>query len=300
MTGTIKVAAAQYPIEAVANFAAWQTKVGRWVENATLAGSNLLLFPEYAAMELSAIEPSTAGDLKGSLQTVISAAEAANAHYRALAMRFGVTILASSMPTMLGNGRVVNRATHFVPDGRSCYQDKNVMTRFEREQWDISGGDTLRLFRTTLGPIGISICYDVEFPIGSQLLASEGAQLIVAPSCTETIRGATRVHIGARARALENQIYTAVAQTVGNALWSPAVDINYGYAAFYATPDKNLPEEGIISLGETQKPTWHYQTLDFELVDQVRADGQVFNFRDQQGIATKLLYHKVEIKKVQV
>ena len=77
----------------------------------------------------------------------------------------------------------------------------------------------LTLFEDSWGSFGIQICYDVEFALGSQLLCSAGASLIVSPSCTETIRGATRVHIGARARALENQCYVVVSQTVGNAEW---------------------------------------------------------------------------------
>jgi predicted amidohydrolase len=278
MTGTIKVAAAQYPIEAVANFAAWQTKVARWVENATLAGSNLLLFPEYAAMELSAIEPSTAGDLKGSLQTVISAAEAANAHYRTLAMRFGVTILASSMPTMLGSGRVVNRATLFVPDGRSGYQDKIVMTRFEREQWDISGGDTLRLFRTTLGPIGISICYDVEFPLIARTQAEAGAKIILAPSCTDTMQGYWRVRIGAQARALENQCFVIQAPTVGMAPWSVAVDENYGAAGIFVPPDGDSPDDGVQALGKEGESSWLYSEIDLARIPLWRKDGAVRPF----------------------
>lgn len=297
----VRVATAQYPITQHSSFDAWASHVHEWVAEASAQEAKLLVFPEYGAMELTSILPA---NLQSSLQGQVI--ELSNLQdkfidvWTTAAQQNKVTIVAPSLPVII-NGRPVNRAMVFSEKGYVGYQDKFFMTRFENEEWGISSGEkVLSIFEAEWGKFGIQICYDVEFPIGSQLLASEGAQLIVAPSCTETIRGATRVHIGARARALENQIYTAVSQTVGNALWSPAVDINYGYAAFYATPDKNLPEEGIISLGETQKPTWHYQTLDFELLDRVRADGQVFNFRDQQGIATKLLYHKIDIKKVQV
>ena len=117
----------------------------------------------------------------------------------------------------------------------------------------------------------------------------------MAPSCTETIRGATRVHIGARARALENQIYTVVSQTVGNAAWSPAVDINYGFAAFYSTPDMDLPEEGIISSMTPQKEGWLTQSLDLLKIENVRKEGQVFNFNDFQGVNSNLLDEKIRI-----
>lgn len=278
MTELIKIAAAQYPIDPVADFAAWQSKVGRWVETAASTGANLLLFPEYAAMELSATDPSTAGDLKGSLQTVISAAEAANAHYRTLAMRFGLTILASSMPTMLSNGRVVNRATLFVPDGRSGHQDKIMMTRFEREQWDISGGETLCLFRTALGPIGISICYDVEFPMIARTQAEAGAKVILAPSCTDTMQGYWRVRIGAQARALENQCFVVQAPTVGMAPWSVAVDENYGAAAVFVPPDGDSPDDGVQALGKEGEAQWLYTEIDIARVARWRQAGAVRPF----------------------
>lgn len=278
MTTPVKVATAQYPIEAVADFSTWQTKVGRWVDDAASAGANLLLFPEYAAMEISAIDPATAGDLKGSLRTVIAAADAANTHYRALAMRAGVTILAGSMPTALGNGRIVNRATLFVPDGRSGHQDKIVMTRFEREQWDISGGDDLRLFRTNLGPIGVSICYDVEFPMIARAQAETGAKIILAPSCTDTMQGYWRVRIGAQARALENQCFVVQAPTVGMAPWSVAVDENYGAAGVFVPPDGDSPEDGVLALGTEGKAGWVHAQIDLERVPQWRQEGAVRPF----------------------
>ena len=176
------------------------------------------------------------------------------------------------------------------------------MTRFENEEWGIQAASPkiLALFEADWGSFGIQICYDMEFSIGSQLLNAAGASLILAPSCTETIRGATRVHIGARARALENQCYTIVSQTVGNALWSPAVDVNYGFAAFYCTPDKNMPEEGIIAQKTPQMQGWLVETLDFSLLEMVRNDGQVFNFKDHQRVKTQWVGEKIELMRYEL
>jgi predicted amidohydrolase len=278
MSETIKVAAAQYPIEAVVDFAAWQKKVARWVDNAVSHGANLLVFPEYAAMELSAVEPSTAGDLQGSLRTVIAAAEAANAHYRALAIHNAITILGSSIPTQCADGKVVNRATLFVPDGRSAFQDKIVMTRFEREQWDISGGDSIKLMRTHLGMIGISICYDIEFPMIARTQAEAGAAIILAPSCTDTMQGYWRVRIGAQARALENQCFVVQAPTVGMAPWSVAVDENYGAAAVFVPPDGDSPDDGVMALGNEGESGWVYANIDPVRVPKWRNEGAVRPF----------------------
>lgn len=170
------------------------------------------------------------------------------------------------------------------------------MTRFENEQWGIdSAPKQLTVFEAPWGKFGIQICYDIEFPLGTRKLCEAGAKLILAPSCTETIRGATRVHVGARARALENQAYTVVSQTVGEAPWSPAVDLNYGYAAFYTTPDKDMPEEGIIATKVPQEEGWLIQTIDFSLTDEVRRDGHVFNFKDQARVTMELADDTVSI-----
>lgn len=279
MIAPFKIAAAQYPIEPVADFTAWQSKVARWVDDAVSQGAALLLFPEYAAMELSATDPASARDLEGSLRTVIAATAAANAHYHALAINKGVTILGGSMPTALENGRVVNRATLTIPDGRSAYQDKIVMTRFEREQWDISGGDSLRLFRTSLGPIGVSICYDVEFPMIARAQAEAGARIILVPSCTDTMQGYWRVRIGAQARALENQCFVVQSPTVGMAPWSVAVDENYGAAGIFGPPDGDSPDDGVIALGTEGEARWLYANINGDRVKRWRDEGAVRPFQ---------------------
>src|SRR3546814_9016649 len=71
------------------------------------------------------------------------------------------------------------------------------MTRFEREAWIITGGAALKVFDLDLGgPVplraGITICYDVEFPLIARAMAAAGADLILCPSCTDTLAGANR------------------------------------------------------------------------------------------------------------
>jgi predicted amidohydrolase len=174
---------------------------------------------------------------------------------------------------------VVNRARLFTPDGRIGIQDKIVMTRFERERWMIDGGDTIRLFRTALGPIGISICYDVEFPLIARAQVEAGAALILAPSCTDTMQGYWRVRIGAQARALEGQCFVAQAPTVGIAPWSPVLDENYGAAGLFAPPDGDAPDDGILALGELGAGQWVYGTVDPARVARWREAGAVRPFR---------------------
>lgn len=277
----LTVAAAQYPISPFETFADWQAHTARWVGEAANAGAEVLLFPEYGAMELtSLLAPARQADLHGQIAAMQAFLPAFIDTFRELSARHNLLIATPSIPVP-ASGRVLNRV-YVADQGRILgAQDKYFMTRFEDEQWGISGRKAPPvLLETRWGPMGIQICYDVEFPFGAQALCARGARLILAPSCTETVHGASRVHIGARARALENQCYVLVSQTVGEAPWSPAVDLNFGYAACYAPPDTGLPDDGVVARMAPQTPGWLVQTLDFGLVDQVRRDGAVFNWKD--------------------
>lgn len=293
---SVKVASAQYPITQHADFDGWKQHITRWVSDAAAQGAELLLFPEYGAMELVSILPAEVQqDLKQQIVALDAFKDAFCEVFSDLAKQYNVIIVAPSLPVLEGE-QCLNRAFVFSSNGLAGYQDKFFMTRFENEQWGIaSAPKILNVFEAAWGKFGIQICYDVEFGLGSKLLSDAGALLILAPSCTETIRGATRVHVGARARALENQAYTVVSQTIGEALWSPAVDLNYGYAAFYTTPDQDLPEEGIVALKTPQLEGWLVQELDFSKIDAVRRDGHVFNYKDQGKINVQLAGETVEI-----
>ncbi|SKC17979.1 carbon-nitrogen hydrolase family protein [Dyadobacter psychrophilus] len=285
MAKSVIVASAQYPITRHTDFAAWQKHIEQWVGDAAAKGADLLLFPEYGSMELvSILSPDIQRDILLQVAAMDAFKESFCSVFAELARKYNVIIAAPSLP-VVENSKHLNRVFVFSPKGIAGYQDKFFMTRFENEHWGIaSAPKVLTVFEASWGKFGVQICYDVEFGIGSQMLCQAGASLILAPSCTETIRGATRVHVGARARALENQAYVTVSQTVGNAEWSPAVDINYGYAAIYSTPDKDLPEEGIVAMKSPQQEGWLIQELDFSKTEEVRRDGHVFNFNDQQKI----------------
>jgi predicted amidohydrolase len=294
------IATAQYPITAHLSFKAWQQHTAAWVAKAVKQKAQLLVFPEYAAMELVSLMPKeTQADLHLQLTRFGDLLADYWEVYSDLAKQHQVTIVAPSCP-VLADGQMLNRVAVFSPKGLLGYQDKFFMTRFEKEDWGIEAPKIpkLTVFETDWGIFGVQICYDVEFPLGAFHLCQAGALLLLAPSCTETIQGATRVHIGARARALENQCYVAVSQVVGEALWSKAVDINYGFAAVYATPDLGFPAEGIISKMSPTKKGWLIQSLDFEKIANVRRNGQVFNFLQHQDVGYTLRGEAVEVVRV--
>ena len=297
----VRIATASYPITRHRSWADWVAHTEAWVAEAAQQKAQLLVFPEYGSMELvSLLSETDRQDLQQQLQQLQTMKNAFVEVFERLARSLQVIIVASSFP-VLEEDKFLNRAFVLSSNGLVGWQDKFFMTRFENESWGIHAAvPQLKVFEADWGAFGIQVCYDVEFPIGAGLLCAQGAGLILAPSCTETIRGATRVHVGARARALENQCFVAVAQTVGDAPWSPSVDINYGYAAIYSTPDREMPEEGILARLQPQKEGWLIQDIDFSLLETVRTDGQVFNFKDQQEIGYSLRGKVVEVVRVVV
>lgn len=275
MNTPYRIALAQYAQAQLTDLASYEARISHWVGEAVAHGASLLVFPEYGAMELvSLLPPEDAADLQRSLDAMQPLFPAFDALYRRLAQAYGVYILAPSFPL---NRR--NVALFYGPSGQSAAQEKRIMTRFEREEWGIHPGEGLTVFDTALGRIGVAICYDCEFPLLARALAEAGAELILVPSCTDTLAGYYRVRVGAQARALENQCLVAQAPLVGEAPWSPATDVNIGAAGLFGPPDRGFPEDGVLALGDGNAVGWVYGTVDRMAIDHVRREGQVLNHR---------------------
>ena len=271
-----RIALAQYPIEFLADFDAYEQKLERWVSDAAAQGAKILVFPEYGAMELVSILPENIRpDLQASVDGLMEFWPRYEALHKDLAQRHNVYILGSSFPKDRQN-----IAGFYAPDGTAGYQGKLIMTRFENEEWRISPTREQTLFNTPYGKIGVAICYDSEFPLLVRGLVEAGASLILVPSCTDTLAGYNRVRIGVQARALENQCYVAQSPTVGEAPWSPATDVNIGAAGLYAPPDVGFPDNGVVVQGELNHPGWLYADINLARIESVRRHGRVLNHRD--------------------
>ncbi|WP_102224991.1 carbon-nitrogen hydrolase family protein [Acidimangrovimonas sediminis] len=284
----MKIAAAAYPLDWFEDEGAYAAKIESWVAGAVGQGAEILVFPEYGAMELASLAgPAVKGDEMGSLRAASDMRPVADRVLSDAARRHGVHILGGSGPCYAGD-RLVNRATFYGPEGILGHQDKQMMTRYEAEEIDMQGGDPLRLFDTPIGRIGITICYDSEFPLLSRALAEAGAEIILVPSCTEAMAGFTRVRVGAMARALENQCVAVHAPLIGPCDWCPPVETNTGRAALYGPPDRGWPAEGILAETAHDTPGWAVAEVDLSLIRRTRADGGVLNLRDWPRQAGRL------------
>lgn len=277
----VKIAAAQYDIGYLQDWKDYRIKIEGWINKALIQEASILLFPEYASMELASLfGQSVYSSLVKQLEAMQSLLDDYLWLFQEHARKNGCYIQAGTFPVQTADGSYRNRAFLFMPDGTIDFQDKLMMTRFENEQWFIQRGQDLKIFDTEYGKIAINICYDSEFPLLARQQVEAGANLILVPSCTDTLAGYHRVKIGCQARALENQCFVVQAPTVGSAPWSEAVDVNIGAAAIYTPVDRGFPENGVLAVGELNAVQWVVAEIPLAEIETVRENGQVFNYRD--------------------
>ena len=288
----VRVAAAQYPLDPLATFADWQAKIARWVAEGALTGADLLVFPEYGLIEVAhAAGPETAQDLQRTLAAVAGRYDDIERTMLALAARYKVHILAPSGPRRRTGGAFVNTASLVTPAGQIGRQDKLMMTPFERT-WGIAPGEMPCVFETALGTLGIAICYDSEFPLLVRAMTVAGAGIIMIPACTERRSGYMRVRAAAAARALEGTVACVLSPTVGDALWSPAVDHNSGAAGVFVPPEAGLSDTGVLAEGVLDTPGWVAATIDRRALQRPLDTGEMRNRADwalQPGAASLIL-----------
>ena len=277
----MKVAVAKYLVQAPRDFDAFAARQRALLQQAARAGAQLAVLPEYLSLELAGgFAEDIRTDLRASLAAIQPLEAAWHALYSDLARELGLRVQAGTFLTDVGEGRYRNRAWWYAPDGSRLFQDKLQLTGFEKQARVIEGGDALKVFDAGTGVrAGVAVCYDIEFPLPVRAQVEAGARLLLAPSCTDTEAGATRVRVGCLARALENRVFVAQAVTAGVADWSPALDVNTGEATIYAPMDRDLPADGIVATTRGEE-VWAIADLDFAALDASRASAQVANDRD--------------------
>ncbi len=275
----IKIATTQYQLDELANWSAYENKIESLIKSAKDQHANLLLLPEYAGLELTDRNNQTLLDQFNHLQSLH---EQYIDLYQSLAKRYDIYIQPGSLPVKISNNVFHNRAYLFSPQGNYGHQDKIQLTQFERVSTLIASGNSLQIFDTSFGKIAIAICYDSEFPLLVNQLVTAGANLILVPSCTDSLWGHHRVHLSCRARALENQCFVVQSSLVGKYSSSEFVDINVGQAGIFSPVDQGFPNDGVIALGKLNDVQMVVGELNFSQLEIVRGQGQVRNFEDMQ------------------
>lgn len=242
------------------------------------AAADLVVLPEYAGVEAALMAAPPDLPPRDWRDLTADRAEGWLALMQDQARRHRCHLMTGTTLVRTGRG-IVNRAYLIAPDGTTGFQDKLILTPYERDVLDLSPGEGLRTFETVLGRIGILVCYDCEFPLLARQLVAAGAGMLLVPSCTDLPAGQTRVRQSARARAIEGQCLVVQAPLVGGVAGCDIVDVNTGRAAVFAPPDHGLPPDGILAQGAPDAAGAVVATVDPAAVAAPRLAGQVGNHR---------------------
>jgi len=124
---------------------------------------------------------------------------------------FGMPELSEKTEATVYNSAVLVGPEGFIGKYRKMYLPTHSV--FEEKRY-FRPGYEVGAFKTELGKIGLTICYDISFPEVIRLTRLEGAKLIVCISASPAIRR-TYFETLTTARAIENAAFLAYVNLVG-------------------------------------------------------------------------------------
>jgi len=198
-----------------------------------------------------------------------------------LAVSYNVNIIAGSMPTIFEDS-LYNVSYLFRRNGSMEEIYKIHPTPSEISSWGMRGGDEVKVFETDAGKIGILICYDVEFPELSRILASQDMQILFVPFLTDTQNGYNRVKFCAQARAVENECYVAIAGCVGNLPNVNNMELSYAQSAVFTPSDFGFPTNCIQSEATPNAEMIVIADVDLSTLGELHEYGSVQNLKDRR------------------
>ena len=208
--GPVRVAAAQVAIDVDQPQATWREAVGL-LERAVADGAELVVLPELVTTGSGFADAAEATrrsePLTGPTVTAL----------RKLSAEHGIVLVAGFNETS-GRDRPYNSAV-VVDRGEllMCYRKTHL---WDREKLLFTPGDQPpQVVQTSVGRLGLMVCYDLEFPEVTRRLALQGAQILVAPANWPLLgkpAGERPVEVAkAQAAAAQNKVYVVVADRCG-------------------------------------------------------------------------------------
>lgn len=241
--------------------------------------SDFALFPEFFNAPLMAkfnhlSEPQAIRELAKDTSAIVQ-------KFSELAISYNINIITGSMPE-IQDDRLHNAGYLCKRDGTTERYEKLHVTPDEAKVWGLVGGTQLKVFDTDCGKIGILICYDVEFPELSRLLADDGMDILFVPFLTDTQNGYSRVRNCAMARAIENECFVAIAGSVGNLPNVHNMDIQYAQSMVITPCDFSFPANGIKAETTPNTEMILIADVDIDLLRELNQLGSVRNLKDRR------------------
>ncbi len=186
------------------------------VQQAAMAGAQLVVLPEHFAYY-------NCKDLTAAAMQEQTPSGPARRFLAAQARLYGLWLVGGTLPLLKNKDHTKPCAASLLinPEGREVARyDKmhlfdasvasggaDTPTRRYRESDRYQPGDALAVVATPLGTLGLSVCYDLRFPEMYRVMASQGAEVMVAPSAFTAATGKAHWELLLRARAIDNLCY---------------------------------------------------------------------------------------------
>lgn len=275
----VRLSLIQWQMRTLSNFKALEEQIEFFVDVAAGYKSDFILFPEYFHAPLMAAynhlpEPDAIRELIKYTPMLLET-------FSEMSVKYNANIITGSMPT-IQNGHLNNIGYLCRRNGTYEQYEKIHVTPSERNDWGMRGGNKIEIFDTDCGKIGIVICYDVEFPELSRLLADQGMKILFVPFLTDTQSAYNRVRSCAMARAIENECFVAIAGSVGNLPKVHNMDIQYAQSAVFTPSDFAFPINSIKSEATTNTEMALIVDIDLTLLKDLHHFGSVRTMSDRR------------------
>ncbi|GAA4761046.1 bifunctional GNAT family N-acetyltransferase/carbon-nitrogen hydrolase family protein [Stakelama sediminis] len=278
---SVRLATCQLQARAVKNFDEFIHNVEYFIDVASSYECDFIVFPELFTLSLLSFEKKKLSPAEA-IDRLTEWRQPLVEQLSHLALSYNINIVGGSHPTRTDDGDIQNVAYVCLRDGSVHAQEKLHPTPNEAYWWKIKGGDSVDVIQTDIGPVGVLICYDSEFPELARKLVDEGARIIFVPFCTDNRQGYMRVRYCAQARAVENQCFVVMSGNVGNLPGVENMDIQYAQSAILTPCDFPFARDGIAA--EASENIEALTIADVNLADLTwaRAEGTVRNLTDRR------------------
>jgi predicted amidohydrolase/GNAT superfamily N-acetyltransferase len=285
----VRVASVQYGQRRIHSFEEFRKMVLYFVDVTADYKADIVLFPELFTMQLLSIENEEISPSE-SMRRISEYESDLMELFTDAAMKYNINIIAGSTPVMRGES-VYNVSQVFLRDGSYVGQEKIHPTPNEEYWWNLVGGNDVKVIDTDCGPIAVLICYDIEFPELSRYLTDQGVNILFVPFLTDERQSYLRVRYCAQARAVENQIYVAMAGSCGNLPNVQNMDIHYAQSCILTPCDFPFARDGIAADTTPNVEMVAIADLSLSALRANRQNGTVRNLKDRRHDLYSVRWH---------
>lgn len=291
LPGKARVAAVQGELVLIGDPLQYADLMYQAVHEAVSRGAQLVAFPEDNATHLVGMLPGLTGgkdvsQLVAELGEEVKVADIFNyltpvtkqvyfAVFSELAALFGVFIMAGSIVVAGDNGKTVNEAYLFGPDGSIIGRQQKLHLLPLEEEWGLSCGNHLSVYDTPVGKLAFPICMDATYFETFRIAAAKGAQTVIIPTANPDQYNFWKELRGIWPRVQESAVFGIKSSMVGDVMGLTLTGRSGIFAPLELTPNK----DGILAQAETyDRPEVVVADLDYQMLQEYRQDNLFTNY----------------------